>query len=90
MIKSRRIKLAGHAARMVGKRNAYRIFVGKQEGKRPFGRPRMRWVDNIILDLREIGWGLMDWIDLSHDRNQWRALVSTVMDRRVRQNTWKF
>jgi hypothetical protein len=61
------------------KRNAYRILVGKQEGKRQLGRPRRRWVDNIKIDLREIGWDGMDWIDLAQDRNQWRALVNTVM-----------
>jgi hypothetical protein len=61
------------------KRNAYRIFAGKPEGKRPSGRPRRRWEDNIRMDLREIGWG-MDWIDLAQDRDQWRALVNTVMN----------
>jgi hypothetical protein len=65
------------------KRNAYRILVGKPEGKRPVGRPRRRWENNIIMDLREIGWGGMDWIDLAQDRKQWRALVNTVMNLRV-------
>jgi hypothetical protein len=65
------------------KRNAYRILVGKPEGKRPLGRPRRRWEDNIKLDLREIGWGGMDWIDLTQDRDQWRALVNTVMNLQV-------
>jgi hypothetical protein len=65
------------------KRNAYRILVGKPEGKRPLGRPRRRWEDNIRIDLREIGWGGMDWIDLAQDRDQWRALVNTVMNLRV-------
>jgi hypothetical protein len=65
------------------KRNAYRILVGKPEGKRPLGRPRRRWVDNIKTDLREIGWDGMDWIDLAQDRDQWRALVNTVMNIRV-------
>jgi hypothetical protein len=64
------------------KRNAYRTFVGKQEGKRPLGRPRRRWVDNIKMNLREIGWD-MDWIDLAQDRDLWRALVNTVMNLRV-------
>jgi hypothetical protein len=64
-------------------RNAYRILVGKPEGKRPLGRPRRRWVDNIRMDLREIGWDDVDWIDLAQDRDQWRALVSTVMNLRV-------
>jgi hypothetical protein len=65
------------------KRNAYRILVGKPEGKRPLGRPRRRWDDNIRMDLREIGWGGMDWIDLAQNRDQWRALVNTVMNLRV-------
>jgi hypothetical protein len=55
------------------KGNAYRILVGKPEGKRPMGRPRRRWVDNIKIDLRETGWNGMDWIDLAQDRDQWRA-----------------
>jgi hypothetical protein len=57
--------------------------VGKPEEKRPLGRPKPRWVDNIKMDLKEIGWDGMDWIDLGHDRNQWRALVNTVMNLRV-------
>jgi hypothetical protein len=61
------------------KRNACRILVGKPEGKRPLGRPKYRWVDNIKMDLREIGWGDMDWIDLAQDTDQWRALVNTIM-----------
>jgi hypothetical protein len=65
------------------KRNAYRIVVGKQECMRPLGRPRHRWVDNIKLDLREIEWSGMDWIDLAQDRDQWRALVNTVMNLRI-------
>jgi hypothetical protein len=64
------------------KRNAYRILVGKPEGKRPLGGPRYRWEDNIKIDLREIGWGGVDWIDLAQDRDQWRALVNTVMNLR--------
>jgi hypothetical protein len=62
------------------KRNAYRILVGKPEGKRQLGRPRRRWDNNIKMELREIGWGGMDWIDLAQDRDQWRALVNTVMN----------
>jgi hypothetical protein len=65
------------------KRNAYRILVGKSEGKRPRGRPRRRWMDNIKMDLKEIGWDDMDWIDLALDRDQWRTLVNTVMNLRV-------
>jgi hypothetical protein len=80
MIKSRRVRWAGHVARIGEKRNAYRILVGNPEGKRPLGRPRRRWEDNIRMDLREIGWGGMNWIYLAHDRVQWRALVNTVMN----------
>jgi hypothetical protein len=65
------------------KRNAYRILGGKPEGERQLGRPRRRWEDNIGMDVREIGWGGMDWIDLAQDRDQWRALVNTVMNLRV-------
>jgi hypothetical protein len=61
-------------------RNACRILVGNPEGKRPVGRPRRRWVYNIIMDLREIGWNGMNWIDLAQDRDQWRALVNAVMN----------
>jgi hypothetical protein len=64
-------------------RNACRRFVEKPEGKRPLGRPRRRWADNIKIDIREIGWDGMDWIDLVHDRDQWRALANTVMNLRV-------
>jgi hypothetical protein len=65
------------------KRNAYRILVGKPEGRRPLGRQRRRWVDNIKMDLRAIGWDGVDWVDLAQDRDQWRALVNTVMNLRV-------
>jgi hypothetical protein len=65
------------------KRNACRILVGKSEGKRLLGRPKRRWVVNIKIDCREIGWGGMDWIDLAQDRDQWRALVKTLMNLRV-------
>jgi hypothetical protein len=72
-----------HIARTGEKRNACRILVGKPERKRPLGRPRRRWLDNIKMDLREIGWDGMDWIDQAQDREQWRALVNKVMDLRV-------
>jgi hypothetical protein len=68
---------------MVEKRNACSILMGMPQGKRPVGRPRHRWVDNIKMDLRETGWDGMDWIDLAQDMNQWRALVNTVMNFRV-------
>jgi hypothetical protein len=61
------------------KRNAYRILVGKPEGKRPLGGPRRRRVDNIKMDLREIGWDGVDWIDMAQDRDHWRAIVNTVL-----------
>jgi hypothetical protein len=65
------------------RRNAYRILVGKPEGKRPLGRLRRRWVDNINMDLREVGWDGRDWIDLAQDRDRWRAYVNVVMNLRV-------
>jgi hypothetical protein len=65
------------------KRNAYRISVGKPEGKRPLGRPRCRWEDSIKMDLREIGWGGMAWIDVAQDRDQWRTILKMVMNIRV-------
>jgi hypothetical protein len=67
----------------VEKRDAYRILVGKPEGKRPLGRPRHRWVDNIKMDLRQIRWDGVDWIDMTQDRDQCRALVNTVLNLRV-------
>jgi hypothetical protein len=83
IIKSRRMRWAGHVARMGEKKNAYRILVGKPEGKRPVGRPRRRWVDNIKMDLREIECDGVDWMDMAEDRDQWRALVNTVLKLRV-------
>jgi hypothetical protein len=83
VIKSKKIRWAGHVARMGEKRNAYRLLVGKLEGKRPLGRPRRRWVDNIRMDLGELGWGDVDWIDVAQDRNRWRALVNSVLNLRV-------
>jgi hypothetical protein len=70
MIKSRRMRWVGQVARMGEKRNAHRLLVGKPEGKRPLGRPRRRWVNNIKMDLLEIGWGCVDWIGLAQDRDK--------------------
>jgi hypothetical protein len=81
MNKSRRMRWAEHAVRMGEKKNAYTILVGKPEGKRPLGRQRRRWVDNINIDVREIGWDGVDLVDLVQDRDQWRA--NTVMNLRV-------
>jgi hypothetical protein len=78
MIKSRRTRWAGHVARMDAKSNACKILVGKPEGKRPLDRQKRMWVDVIKMDLREIGWSDMDWIDLVQDRDRWRDLVNTV------------
>ena len=83
VIKSRRMRWAGHVARMGEERGAYRILVGKPEGKRPLGRPRRRWVDNIRMNLQEVGCGYVDWIGLAQDKDGWRTLVSAVMNLRV-------
>ena len=83
VIKSRRMRLAGHIARMGEERGVYRVLLGKPEGKRPLGRPRRRWVDNIRIDLQEVGCAYMDWIELVQDRDRWRTLVSAVMNLRV-------
>jgi len=83
VIKSRRTRLAGRVARMGEEREVNRVLVGKPEGKRPLGRPRLRWVDNIRMDLQEVGCGYMDWIGLAKDRDRWRTLVSAVMNLRV-------
>ena len=82
VVKSRRMRWAGHVARMGEGRGVHRVLVGKPEGKRPLGRPRRRWEDNIKRDLREVGGG-GDWMELAHDRDRWRALVNTVMNLRV-------
>jgi hypothetical protein len=83
LMKSRRMRWSGHVARMGEKRNAYRLLVRKPEGKRPIGRPRLRWVDNIRMDLGKRGWGDVDWTGLAQDRNRWRALVNSVLNLRV-------
>jgi hypothetical protein len=83
MIKSRRMRWAGHVTQMGAKRNAYRLLVGKPEGKRPLQRPRHRLKDDIKVNLRDIGWVGMDCNNLAEDRDQWRALVNTVMNLHV-------
>jgi len=83
VIKSRRMRWAGHVARMDEERGVYGVLVGKPEGKRPLGRPRRKWVDNIRMDLQEVGCGYMDLTGLAQDRNRWRTLVSAVMNLRV-------
>jgi hypothetical protein len=80
IIKARGMRWARHVARMWEKRNAYRLLVGKREGRRPLGRPRRRWLDNIRMDLVEVGWGDVDWIGLAQDRDRWRALVNSVLN----------
>jgi hypothetical protein len=83
VIKSRRMRWAGHVARLGEGRGVYRVLVGSPEGKRPLGRPRRRWEDNIKMDLRDIGIDGANWIRLAEDRVQWRACVNTVMNLRV-------
>jgi hypothetical protein len=90
VIKSRRMRWAGHVARMGERRGAYKVLVGKPEGRKSLGRPRRRWEDNIKTDLREVGWGCVDWIGLAQDRDRWRALVSAVMNLWVPQNAGNF
>ena len=80
VIKSRRMRWAVHVARMVEGRGVHKVLVMKPEGKRPLGRPRRRWEDNIGMDLQEVGRGCRDWRELAQDRDRWRALVSTVMN----------
>jgi hypothetical protein len=82
IIKARRMRWAGHVQRLGEKRNAYRLLVGKPEGRRPLGRPRRRWLD-IRMDLVEVGWGDLDCIGLAQDRDRWRALVNSVLNLRV-------
>jgi hypothetical protein len=77
-MKARRMRWAGHVARMGEKRNAYRLLVGKPEGRRPVGRPRRRWVINIRMDLVEVGWGDVDWIGLALDKEISRVVLSSV------------
>ena len=77
------MRWAGHVAHVGGRGGAYRVSVGKPEERRPLGRPRRRWEDNIKMYLREMGRGCMDWIDLAQDRDRWRIIVNTVMNLRV-------
>jgi hypothetical protein len=83
IIKSRRMRWAGHVGRIGEKRNVYRLLVRKPEGKRPLGRRRRRWIDNIKMDLLYIGLGGVDWIGLAQERYSWRALVNALMNLRV-------
>ena len=84
VIKSRRMRWVGHVARMGEERWVCRVLVGKPEGRRPLGRPRRRWVDNIRMALQEVGCGYMDWIGLSQDRDGWQTVVSAVMKSSVK------
>jgi len=77
------MRWAGHVARMGEKRGVYRVLVGKPEGKRPVGRPKCRWEDNIQMDPQEVGCGCMDWIELAQGRYRWRTRVNTVMNLQV-------
>jgi hypothetical protein len=89
VIKARWMRWAGHVAHIEKVRGAY-ILVGRPEGRRPLGRPRCRWEDNIKMDLRETGFGDVDWIHLAQDRDRWQALVNMVMNLRVPQNAGNF
>jgi hypothetical protein len=90
VIKARRMRWAGHVARMGEVRGVYNILVWRPEGRRPLGRPKRRWEDNIKMDLREIEFGNVDWINLAQDRDRWRALVNMVMNLRVPLNAGNF
>jgi len=83
VVKSRRMRCAGHVERMGEDRGVQRVLVGKPERKRPLGRPRRRWEDNITMDLQKVGGGRGDWMELARDRERWQALVGTVRDFRV-------
>jgi hypothetical protein len=76
-------EVGGACSMYGGKKSAYRILVGRPEGRRPLGRPKRRWEDNIKIDLQEVGWAAMDWIELTQDRDRWLALVNAVMNLRV-------
>jgi hypothetical protein len=83
IMKVRRMRLAGHVARMRPNRNVYRLLLGKPEGRRPLGGPRHRWLDNIRMDLVEVGWVDVNWIGLAQDRDWWKALMNSVLNLRV-------
>ena len=83
VVKSRIMRWAGHVALMAEARGVHRVLVGKPEGKRPLGRPGRRWEDNIKMDLKEVGMGCGDWMELAQDRDMWRALVNTARNLRV-------
>jgi len=83
VVKSRRMRWAGHVAHMGEGRVVHRVLVGKPEGRRPSGRPKRRWEDNIKMDLQVVGGGFGDWMELAQDRDRWQALVSTVINFRV-------
>ena len=83
VIKSRRMRWAGHVARIWERRGSYKVLVGKPEVKRPLGRPRRRWDVNIKMDLKEVRWRGMDWFDVAQDRDRWRALTNMVVNLRV-------
>jgi hypothetical protein len=79
-MKSRRMRWAGHVACMGERRGVYRILVGKTEGQRPLRRPRHSWENNNKMDIQEVGWGSIDWIELAQDMDRWEALVNVVMN----------
>jgi hypothetical protein len=83
VIKLRRMRWTGHVARMGERKGVYRVLVGKPEGKRPLGRLRRRWEDNIKMDLQDVGCGVINWIKLAQDRDKWRAILNAVMNLRV-------
>jgi len=84
------MRWVGHVARMGERRGVYRVLVGKPEGKRPLGSPTRRWEDNIKMDLREVGRGVMEWIELARDRDRWWSLVNVVMNLWFPQNVGDF
>jgi hypothetical protein len=90
MVKLRRMRWAGHVVPMEEERGVHRLLVGKREGKRPLGRPRRRWDDNIKMDLQEVGGGRVDWMDLTQDMDGWRALLSTEKNFWVPKNAGNF